>query len=265
MILRRRAALNGEQLDQVDSRILIQGIETQAARNQFSTQSIGGGCGSRVTGQKRDWLDVIIRFTINEKSYHPQERVDVLEAANSWAAKGGWLTVSYKPDRRLRVFMAQPAAEGDAASRSTYAITLRACGVPYWLQQNATVLYRQGVNDVQLTMANPGNAESEVEFQFHNTSGQTVNILSVNTGESVMTFSGLGLQSGETLTVTHADTGKADVDVIEITGDGTRRSGRAKRTTGSNTRLKVSPGRHAVRFTADHTGNLTIFCAGRWE
>jgi hypothetical protein len=264
MILKRRAALDGVQLDQVDSRILIQGIETQAAREQYSTLSLGDGKGSRITGKKRDWLDVIIRFTINEKSYHPEERAEVLEAVNSWAAKGGWLTVNYKPDRRLRVFLAQAAAEGDAASRGTYTLTLRACGVPWWTQENATMLYRQNVNSVQLTMANSGNAESEIEFAFHNNSGETVNSVSVNTGESVMTFSGLALANGETLTVTHEDTGKADVDVMEITGSGTRRSARIKRTAASNTRLTVSPGTHTVTFTADKKGNLTIFCAGRW-
>ena len=107
MILRRRVALDGIELDSVDSRILIQGIEPAAGKDQITAVILWGGTGSRVTAEHRDSLDIVVRFTINEKSYRPAERGEVLEKVCAWAAAGGWMTVNYKPDRRIRVICAQ--------------------------------------------------------------------------------------------------------------------------------------------------------------
>ena len=89
MILRRRVALNGAQLDQVDSRILIQGIETQAGKDQIKTVAMAAGTGSRITSERRDSLDIQVRFTINEKSYRPATRAEVRDKVKKWACGGG--------------------------------------------------------------------------------------------------------------------------------------------------------------------------------
>ena len=69
MILSKRVALDGVQLDSVDSRILIQRVETAAGKETIDAASLWGGSGSRVTGIHRDSLDVVVSFSINEKSY----------------------------------------------------------------------------------------------------------------------------------------------------------------------------------------------------
>ena len=79
MKLTRRAALNGVQLDEIDSRILIQGIEPAAGKDQLTTVSLWGGVGSRVTGEHRDTLDVIVKFSLDIKKRQYQERSEVFE------------------------------------------------------------------------------------------------------------------------------------------------------------------------------------------
>ena len=139
MKLTRRAALDGVQLDEIDSRILIQGIEPAAGKDQLTTVSLWGGVGSRVTGEHRDSLDIAVKFSLDIKKGQYQERSEIFEKVMAWAEKGGWLTVSQKPDRRIRVFCAQKPAEGDPLEwTNRYSITFRACGVPYWQQETAS-------------------------------------------------------------------------------------------------------------------------------
>ena len=144
MQLMRRVALGGVQLDSVDPAIVIQGIETQAGKDSVTSVPRGASGGSRVTGQRRDYLEIAVKFTINEKSYHPEARATVLEKVCRWASPGGVLTVNYKPGRQARVMCAQLPGEGDAAKRGAYTVTFRAYGVPYWTEPTGTGQLRDG-------------------------------------------------------------------------------------------------------------------------
>ena len=50
MVLSHRVALNGIQPAGMDSRILVQGIEEQACKDQISVVSLFGGVGQRIPG-----------------------------------------------------------------------------------------------------------------------------------------------------------------------------------------------------------------------
>ena len=92
MILSHRVALNGVQLDSVDHRILVQGVDESAGKDQLSAVSVFGGVGQRVTNRHRDYLDVTVRFSLKIKKNDMQARSDVFERVNAWAAPGGWLS-----------------------------------------------------------------------------------------------------------------------------------------------------------------------------
>lgn len=265
MILRRRVALDGIELDSVDSRILIQGIEPAAGKDQITAVSLWGGTGSRVTAEHRDSLDVAVRFTINEKSYRPAERDTVLEKVRAWAAAGGWMTVNYKPNRRIRVICAQQPAEGDAASRRQFQINFRAYGVPYWQQADPAILRITGSSGGQRDFGVAGDQASVMDVQFRNTGSAAVNTLSVTCGGSTFAFTNLGLLSGETLVIDHPDNGRLSWLRIRIqAANGTYRSAMGKRTAGSANDLDVTPGTIRVSWSADGAGTITFACAGRF-
>lgn len=265
MILKRRAALDGVQLDSIDSRILIQKIEPAAGKETIDAASIWDGSGSRVTGMHRDSLDIVVSFSINEKSYRPQARAEVLEKVNTWAAAGGWLTVNYKPGRKIRVMAAQLPGEGDALQRNQYSITFRAYGVPYWQETEPETLGLSGTSSggsfsAEGTYTVGGNQRTAADASFQNTGSGTINSLTIRAGESTVTFTGLGLAAGETLTIDHPDDGKRSLMRCRIGS----RSAMAKRTAGSANDLWVEPGAQSVGCTADGAGTLEVTIAGRF-
>ena len=263
MILSRRAALDGAQLDAVDKRILIQGIETQAGKDTIGTANPGGTDGLRVTARKRDSLDILIRFSINEKSYRPAERAAVFQKAMSWAATGGWLTVNYKSGQRIRVVPAQYPGEGDILNReNSYNITFRAHGVPFWQEASPTPVVRTGVSGWTGTISVNGNQKTFLEFSFLNTSGSTISTLTISCAGTQYQFAGLGLAAGETLICDHLDDGTKCLQRIRILSGSTYRSAMAKRS-GSDELLAL-PGNNTVSYTAGGAGTMTLTAAGRY-
>lgn len=265
MILSRRVSLDDAELDEVDGRILIQAIETGAGKDQITTGNLGGIDGGRVTAQHRDSVDIIVKFTINEKSYRPAERAAVLEAVCTWAAAGGWLKVNYKEDRRIRVIAAQLPGEGDARDRgNTYAITFRAYGVPYWQDETPQGFEAKGVssfNNKQLK--NAGNRDSVLDFRFKNTSGSTVNTLSVSCGGDQISMTGLGLANGETLELDHDDNGKRCLQRIRICSTaGVWRSVMDKRSGADE--IRIRPGTNLISMSAGGSGRFYASAGARF-
>lgn len=263
MILSRRAALDGAQLDAVDSRILIQAIDIQAGKESISTASPGGTDGLRVTAWKRDSLDILIRFSINEKSYRPANRDTVFEKVMTWAAGGGWLTVNYKSGKRIRVVPVQYPGEGDILNReNSYNITFRAHGVPWWQDASPATVTRTGASGTtSITVG--GNQPTFLEFTFKNTGSGTINTLTIACNWASYTFSSLGLAAGETLVCDHLDDGKKCLQRIRIqSSGGTYRSAMAKRV-GSD-ELYANPGSNTVTYSAGASGTLTLTAAGRY-
>ena len=110
MLWSRRVALNGVQLDEVHEAIVIRSVEPADGKESIAAVPTAFGYGQRVTSKRRDTLDMVVRFAIRIKRNDMENRASVLEAVNAWAAtaaEGAWLTVNYKPNRRLWVVLAQ--------------------------------------------------------------------------------------------------------------------------------------------------------------
>lgn len=260
MRLSHRVALNGVWLDSVDDRILTQGIEESAGKENISAVGVWGGAGQWITNQHRDSLDVVVRFSIHQKKNDMQARSDVFEKVNAWAAAGGWLTVNYKADRRLWVVCAQPPTAGDQWNwTGIYAITFRAYSVPYWQQAEPMRMMASG-SSIYRQIGVAGSARTVLELAFRNTSGGTCSTFVVQAGGSSMTLNNLGLASGETLHIDHTEDG---ILRIYITGSGWR-SALDKRGAASSDDLWVNPGTVTVSVLAQRAGALTISCAGRY-
>jgi hypothetical protein len=260
MILRHRIALNGAQLDELDERIIVAGIDEQPGRETLSAVSRFGGWGQRVTTRHRDTLDVVVRFGMRIKAKDLPGREELFEKVIAWAVGSGWMTLNYKPDRRLRVKCVQPATVGDPwAWTGEYSITFRAYGVPYWQEVNAGSVTFRGNSGV-LTVN--GTAKTAAEVEFGNTSGGTINAVTITCGASKMVFGSLGLQSGEVLVIDHNTEGLLRIRIRGVTG--AYRSAMAARTAGSDDELWVNPGAVACSYSPSWTAWCVVRACGRW-
>lgn len=263
MILKHRVALDGVQLDGIDWRIMIRRVETGDAKNVLSTTSLPED-GMRVTAMSRDSIDVTVRFNIRARKTEMAAREEVLEKVNAWARSGGILTAGYKPDRKIAVFLAQAAGAGDPWEWTRdYTLVFRACGVPYWQQENPTTVVRQNVSSGNIPIAVDGSAVGVIEAAFRNTSGGTVDTFSISTGESSMSFTGLGLLSGETLEIDHNDTGKKCIQRLRIRSTGGVYRSVLDKRSGSDD-LDITPGDRVITFSAGGAGTITVKSCGRF-
>ena len=261
MQLAHRAALNGVQLDDIDPRIIIKGIEGGAGKETVSSVSTGRGDGTRITGRRRDTVDVQVRFSMNIRRNTLEDRAAVLEAVNAWAAQGGWLTVNYKPNRRLWVDEVVTPGEGDLWKRlNEYTITFRAHAVPYWQEADAVTVTAGTGSSGSATLQVAGSAKTIADAVLQNMSGATINNASITIGGKTMAFENLGMGNGQSLTIDHVITQGKNVIRSRVGSS----SVMAKRTEGSADEFEISPGACAVSFSAQRACRLTVSCRGRF-
>lgn len=266
MITKRRVRLGSAQLDEIDERIIIQGVEPQAGKDSITAVSLWGADGSRVTGRHRDYLDIQIKFSLDIKRARFSERSEVFDKIAGWAMGGGWLRTSTKPERKIRVICAQLPAEGDPmAWTNQYSITMRAYGVPYWQTDSKTSAKKTSAVNGSVNLEVPGNTETVIDAEFENTSTGTINTLKISAGDSKIELADLGLAIGETLVIDHSDNGQRNVIRIRIRNvGGSYRSVLDKRTEKSSNDLTAESGTVSVSYEAQRKGTLTVSCNGRF-
>lgn len=258
MQLAHRVALNGVQLDELDDRIIIKGIEEAAGRETISAVSLSSGWGQRVTNHHRDNVEVTVKYAINIRRDDLQGRSDLFEIINKWAANGGYLTVNYKANRRLYVVCAQLPGAGDQWERTTvYSIIFRAYSIPYWEEETPRVAGTGTGISGNCNLEVVGSAETVADITLKNMSGMDINSVTLNAGGSVMAFEGLGLGNGESLTVSHMENGLVRIMIGS-------RSVMAKRTVNSANDMIVMPGVRRFSFTSERACMMSVSVRGRF-
>ena len=257
MILKRRAALNGIWLDELDERIVISGIEPGDGKENITAVDSAAGYGQRITARWRQMMDVVIRFRLLEHGKDVTgltERAQLLEKVNAWAASGGYLTVNYKPNRRAGVVLAQPPGEGSLWDYTKeFSLTFRAYTVPYWEDENAlSVTFGGNSASGSRAITIEGSAKTQCEAELANTSGMTINSCRIVIGGNTMSFSGLGLGGNEVLIIDHQD----GLVRIRIRNGGSYRSVMAARSGADD--FKVGPGTQSCSFSADRACRMTV-------
>ena len=269
MQLRHRAALNGVELDEIDSRVIIQGVECGAPKSTQSAISLFRANGQRFSVNQRDNLDVKVKFGLLIRKTDMAARAALLDQVNNWAAMaqkeygGAWLTVNYKENRRLHVMLAEPAEEGDLKEwTNVFGITFRAYGIPYWIEQEAEV-YTSDVTSARVgTIRVNGSAQTVADIELANMSGAKIDTATVYAGAWGIGFTGLGLMAGETLVIDHSDEGRLQLRIRD--GNGVYRSVYGKRSPYSANDLYVMPGFQTVRFQAQRACIMTAKAYGRF-
>jgi hypothetical protein len=259
MILAHRVALNGVQLDELDERINIKSVAPGAGKDSISAEAPGTQDGNRITGRRRDTLDIVVKFSMVIGPDELRERVNLLEKINAWAAGGGWLTVNYKENRQVLVVCAQAPGEGDAFEWTTvYQITFRAYSVPFWTDVAETAVKSKVAGSGSMTISVPGSAETVADVTVENKSGMTINNLSLTIAGKTMTFSGLNLGGSQKLIIDHLQT--ADLYVFRARIGSTSVLGKR---TGAD-EFRVKPGDRGISFSADRAVQVTVGVRGRY-
>ena len=263
MQLRHRVALNDVQLDELDERILVLGVNDGAGRETLNAVSRFGGIGQRITTRHRDTLDITVSFGLRIKAWDMAARSELFEKVVAWAQDGGWLTVNYKPKRRIYVACAQLPAPGDLAEwTSGFSIVFRAYGVPYWQTDNPVQINLNSTRAATRSMEIPGTAPTVLDVSFRNLSGMEIASFSIQAAGKKFILENLGLQAEETLMIDHTAEGLVRIRIQSATGSW--RSVLGRRTAASSDDLTVKPGSVQWSVTAQRAGRLTVSCYGRY-
>lgn len=266
MQLAHRVSLGGVQLDEIDPRIIIKGVEGGAGRDAVSAVATGAGDGTRITGKRRESVEVQVRFSMNIRRNIMEERAEVLENVIAWAAKGGWLRIGYKPNRRLYIDEVTPPGEGDLWQRtSEYTIIFRAHAVPFWQEETAVSASTGSGSSGGGTLTVAGSAKTPADVTLENKSGATINTASVTVNGYTMSFTQLALAADERLVIDHSITKGKNVIRIRIrSAQGAYRSVMAKRSESSADEMMMDPGDCAFSFTAQRACVMTVTGRGRF-
>lgn len=266
MQLAHRVSLGGVQLDEIDERIIIKAVDGGAGKDTVTKANTGAVDGARITGKRRDSIEVQVKFSMNIRRDIMEERADVLERIIAWATRGGYLRIGYKPNRRLFIDEVTTPGEGDLWKRlSEYTITFRANAIPYWEEDDAVSAATETTQNGSGTITVNGSARTVADCELQNMSGANINIAEIAIGGKTMSFSALALAGDECLVIDHAITEGKNVIRIRIRDAlGEYRSALGKRSAASADEFEVTPGSCAVSFSAQRACQLTVKVRGRF-
>lgn len=256
MILSRRCALDGVQLDEIDEAIVIRSMDPGTPAENMSAVDRMGGWGQRITTEHWQALEAKVTYGINVPKRQMVRRREIFDAVNSWARKKGWLTMNNLEGRRMWVEKVILPGSGDLWDwTAEFTITFRAYGVPFWQNEQPAQAVSGTAASGRVWLQAGGNVESVIDASFRNMSGMTINNLWIETGGRRITLGGLGLGGSETLAISHRTDGLLQMKI-------------GSRSVYSQYRgaddLIVQPGSNAVDFSADRAGILTVQSYGRW-
>lgn len=256
MILTKRVALGGQQLDELHDAIVIRSIDPGVPRENISAVDRMGGSGQRVTGSHWETLDVSITYAIDIPKMQMSERRAVFDLVNTWANRKGWLTVNWLENRRMYVDKVILPGSGDLWEwTNEFTIVFRAYNVPFWMDEAPAQVAGGIAASGRVMIPVGGNTGSVLDVSFRNRSNMTINNFWVQANGNRITLSNLGLGGSSTLNIHHGVDG-----LLRIEADG---ASVYHKYSGADD-LYINPGSVAVDYAADRAGTLTVTSYGRW-
>ena len=263
MITKLSVSLNGTQLYNVDSSIIIQGIDEQMINLNPTAASRASLNGQHFVSMEKRYRDVVVSFAINERDF--TKRRKIYGKVCTWARDGGELQVGYRNSDTVLyvVCTALPALANVSQWNNPMQMTFRAYDIPCWIDKiGIGQAPAESSMDTSFVVENPGTMPTELEIMFANSSGSTCNTVTITSGGQKIGLTGLGLANGETLFIDHDN---KDIQKIYIRNGSTNRSVMAKRTVDSNDEIWMPVGEYPVRVQSDVALGLNFFARGRYD
>lgn len=267
MILSRRVILGGQYLDQQDAAIIVRSVETGAPRSDAQMTPLMSGVGQRITSLSWSELVVTVRYAIDLPKRQLLARREAYEAACAWAlsGRGKWLSLDYNPYRRLYVDRVEIADPSDLWEwTDDYTITFHAVSVPFWQDQMPASLLVGIVNPngqsqtAEFDMDVPGQFRTVLDVDIVNDSSAALASVTVSTGISTIALTGLSLESGRHLIISHTASG-----LLQIKENGVDAYGKQSASSGSSD-LYVDPGTQEISITTNRAVTVEYSCYGRY-
>ena len=256
MRTRYLVGLDGVELSAIAPEIIVTDITHNAPIREVRASDIAGRNGKLYTRTVTSSAGVTVSFEIHTQDV--RRRAAIMEGVQRWAMPGGVLTTSDRPDRVLRVVCDSPPTIGSAQKwTGVCSIGFVAYAVPFWEDETPRFVSITGNGSKSLFV--PGfAAPAGVEAKVTNTGSSSISSVTLTAGETSMTFSGVLLESGQTMTIAHDTRGLLTARI-----DGT--SVLDKRTPESSDELELEPGKHAtLSVTTDGTASTTFDVRGRY-
>ena len=256
MRTRYLVGLDGVELSAIAPEIIVTDITHNAPVREVRAYDIAGRNGKLYTRTVTSSTGVTVSFEIHTPDV--RRRAAIMEEVQRWAMPGGVLTTSDRPDRVLRVVCESPPTVGSAQKwTGVCSIGFVAYAVPFWEDETPRFVSITGNGSKSLFV--PGfAAPAGVEAKVTNTGSGSISSVTLTAGDTSMTFAGVLLESGQTVTIAHDTRGLL-----------TTRIGGAsvldKRTPESSDELELEPGKHAtLSVTTDGTASTTFEVRGRY-
>ena len=256
MILSRRVALNGAQLDEISPWIVIRSVDAGVSSEDVSATSRMGGAGQRMTSQHWTVKDVKVTWAIDIGKEYMAERRAIYDEVVAWAMQKGWLTVSYMEGKRMYVDKTVLPSFGDPwAWTNEFTFTFRAYNIPFWQDDTPASVVNANVTSGYAMIGVPGHVETVLDVSFKNISGRSIPNISFSANGNTLTFTGVNLAANQTIEISHGT-------------DGTLRAYRGSASvyglmTGSDD-LFVNPGNVVASVSATRAGRFTVQAYGRY-
>lgn len=248
------AWLGGQSLRSLDPKILVTDIREESPEVSAETANLAGRSGSYLQdAARRRSKTVVVEFAIREL-YDLEERARVLDAVNAWA-QDGFLTVSFRPDMRLRAKVTQRAVMASARDYTErMTITFKAFYPPCWEDVRPTYS-EEFASSGGIFVRGSATTVLDIEIE----AADAVSGVRVSTDEGrEMRFAGLEIPALSKLVITHDDAGVllAQVGGVSVL---------PYRTAASDDDLVVSPGTREITVETDSGMTLCVASArGRW-
>lgn len=256
MRTRYLVGLDGVELSAIAPEIIVTDITHNAPVREVRASDIAGRNGKLYTRTVTSSTGVTVSFEIHTPDV--RRRAALMEEVQRWAMPGGVLTTSDRPDRVLRVVCDSPPTIGSAQKwTGVCSIGFVAYAVPFWEDETPRRVSITGNGSKSLFV--PGfAAPAGVEAKVTNTGSSSISSVTLTAGETSMTFAGVAVEAGKTMTIAHDTRGLLTARI-----DGT--SVLDKRTPESSDELELDPGKHAtLSVTTDGTASTTFEVRGRY-
>lgn len=250
------ATLNGINFADLDERLLILNVNHDRPNYQISKNTIANKMGAIIGRKHKDCAKVTITFEIHV--YPTDERQAVLQSVVEWAKNGGTLRLNDRPEQKLVCICEElPSINSVKDWTSPLDIVFSAYGVPYWQEEDASIVSLSGSNASGMIDV-PGNGgEACVDCTI--IPRGILNSIRLTAGNTYIELTGLSINTGTPLLITHDSN-----QILNISAYGTSRL--SARTGQSSDDLLVPSGATSrIATTSNVPVTATFSVRGLWE
>lgn len=256
MISRYRVSLNGNELSEIDERLLILDVGHQASEITREQFKVANRDGARLYDEYREKVSVTVTFEL--RIYSISERQSVLQSIVAWAKSGGKLRTNDMDGLFLDCVCEQlPSIQSVQKWLDPLTVVFSAVAFPFWQNDDPIVVSLTGMNSGG-NIDVPGTAPKAYASVTVVSKSSTVTSMTIRVGQTSISLTGISIAKDKSVVVEY-DKNR----IISIKSSGASLLG--KRTASSSDDLYAVCGKaNEVRIVASAEVTATFTIRGAW-